>query len=636
MKNYLLVLGLLAGAFVGTASAREIPVEDFFKDPEFTSVSLSPTGEYITVSVPQEDRTVLAAFRVSDMKLVGKWDHGTKQHIDRVRWVNDERFFMYVTEKEGFFDRRRLNSDVYASNIDGTQRADIPNGGYYRIVDVLEGDDDKVLVTRSWGSAFLSKMDVDDGSVTTVASSPLYLGGFLVDHDAKLRYATGMSEKREVIILRRDGNNWTEVSRTAETETERAPIAFASDNKHVYFQVGRKDKPSEVVLVDPETGKESSVSSNPNVDPSSFLFSGDGKELLAIRYDDGHPTYDFVASDHPEARVVAGLINAFPERAISIGGFSRDGRYALFQAYSDVDAGSYYLFDRDTGKAKFLLAAREWLKPDELARTEPVAYVARDGTPIHGYLTRPANSSGNSLPMVLFIHGGPAARDYWVFDRDAQFLANRGYAVLQVNFRGSLGYGADFMHQGDGNWGTTMIDDMADGVEWAVTKGVADKNRVCTYGASYGGYAALQSIVRHPDKYACAIGYVGVYSLPLMRKDGDIKETDFGLGQLSRQLPQSVADQQTQSPAYNADRINVPVMLVHGAKDERVPIAHFNLLKKNLTAAGKPPEVTIVEPKEEHGFVKLENNVKLYTMMEAFLDKHIGDGASRSSAQASD
>jgi dipeptidyl aminopeptidase/acylaminoacyl peptidase len=625
MKRYIALLAVLLGMASMAAQAREVPVADFFKKPEFTSVSLSPTGEYITVSVPQEDRTVLAAFRVEGMQLVGKWDWGPKKHIDEVVWVNDKRFFMYVSKKEGRFDRRRATPDVYASNVDGKQRADIPNGGYYSIVDLLEDDDSNILVSRSAGSAFLSRMNVNNGSVRTVASSPLYLGGFLVDHDANLRYAIGMSEKREVIILRRDSDGWGEVSRTPETKTERAPMRFAADNKRIYYSVSRDGKPTEVVLVDPETGEERPVTSNPNVDPSSYIISGDGRHVLAVRYQDGLPSYAFVAPEHPEAKAIAGLVNAFPDHAVSIADISRDGRFILFGTFSDVDPESYYLFDRQEGRAQFLLSAANWLKPEELAPTKAISLTARDGTKLHGYLTVPRHSQGRGLPMVLFIHGGPTARDVWGYDPDVQFLANRGYAVLQVNFRGSTGYGSGFMLQGDKHWGTTMIDDMADAVDWAIARGVADKDRVCTYGASYGGYAALQSVVRYPGKYACSIGYVGVYSLPLMRKDGDIKETNFGLGQLARQLPDSVAEQQAQSPAFNAHKIRGPVMLVHGAKDERVPIAHYELLKRNLEQAGNPPEVTIVKPKEEHGFVNLQNNIELYTAMEAFLDKHIGD-----------
>ena len=627
MNCFRITAFVLLAALGMRAEARQVPVEDFFKDAAFTDVTLSPTGEYMTVSMPKEDRTVLGVFRIADMKVVSSWDMGKKRHVDQVIWVNDERFFMYVSEKGGWFDRRKLAGDVYAANFDGSRKATIPNGAYYGIVDTLDSDEDKILVARSFESTVLSKMDVDDGAITTVARAPLYTGSFLVDHDGALRYAVGMSEEREVIVLRRDADVWTELSRTPETQTERVPRWFSADNNRVYYSVSENGEPEKLVLLDPESGEEVLVSSNPNVDPTRRLWSSDGRDLLAVRYDDGLPAYHFVSKDHPEAQLVAGLVNAFPDHAISVAGISRGGRHVLFGAYSDVDPGAYYLFDRETGRARFLLAGRSWIKPDEMAPTEAIQYTARDGRRIHGYLTVPKGSAGRALPTVLMIHGGPHERDSWGFDRQVQLLANRGYAVLQVNFRGSSGYGSGFGLEGDKHWGTTMIDDMADGVDWAVARGVTDRHRVCAYGASYGGYAALQSVVRYPDKFACTIGYVGVYSLPLMRKDGDIKETDFGMGQLARQLPDSAAEQQAQSPAFNAQRIKVPVMLVHGAKDERVPLSHYKLMKAQLEEAGNPPEVTIVESKEEHGFVNLENNVNLYTQLEAFLDKHIGDGA---------
>ena len=638
MNRFRFVLPLLlAFSYLGAAQAREIPVGDFFKDPEFTNVSLSPTGEYITVSVPQGDRTLLAAFRVADMKLVGKWDYGPKNHIDRVTWVNDERFFMYVTEKVGRFDARVRTADVYASNVDGSRRADIPNGGTYQIMDLLESDPDKILVARSIDSAYLSKMDVDDGEVRTVASSPLRFGGFIIDHDEELRYAVGQNDENEVITLRREDGEWREVHRSAMGEAVRMPWGFAEDNKRVIFSASDEGEPSRLVMVDPESGEETLLTRNPNVDPDGVaLASSDGKTLLAVRYLDGLPRYDFVNADHPEARTYAGLINAFPERAVSFRGISKDGRYILFTAYSDVDPGSYFLFDRETGKAKFLLSAMDWIKPEEMSPMHAVSFTARDGTKVHGYLTVPRGSVGKNLPLILHPHGGPhGPRDQWGFNPEVQFLANRGYAVLQVNFRGSGGYGNAFERMGYRNWGTTMVDDMTDAVDWAIREGIADKDRICTYGASYGGYAALQTVVREPDKYQCTIGYVGVYSLPLMFRDGDIPETENGRNFLHRVMPETVAEQQAQSPAYNVDRINIPVMLVQGAKDERVPISQYELLKDRLTAAGKPPEVTVVEAKEGHGFYDFQNQVDLYTKMEAFLDRHIG-GPSQATGGAAD
>ena len=626
--KYLVKLFMLLALLPATAGAREVPVGDFFKDPEFSNVSLSPTGEYITVSVPQEDRTLLAAFRVSDMKLIGKWDYGSMRHIDRVMWVNDERFFMYVSRKVGRFDFRIGTPDVYASNVDGTKRTDIPNGGLYQLVDKLKQDPRRIMVSRSIDSAYLFTMDVHDGETRTVATAPIRFGSFMVDSTGAVRYAMGMEENRDSVTLRRneDGKGWTEIHRAPMGGAVRDPIGFDASDKKVWFKVSQDGEPEQIVLVDPETNASSPVSSNPNVVPDSYLGSSDDKHLLAVRYTDGLPRYDFVEKDHPEAKLYAGLNTAFPHLAVAFRGASRDGRYTLVNVYSDVDPGSYYLFDKQTSKVTFLLSAMSWIKPAEMSEMRPISLKARDGTPLHGYITIPRFSSGKNLPLILHPHGGPhGPRDEWRFNPEVQFLANRGYAVLQVNFRGSGGYGNKFERLGYRNWGTTMIDDMTDAVDWAVRQGIADGNRVCTYGASYGGYGALQSVVRNPTKYKCTVGYVGVYSLPLMKTDGDIPRSTSGRNYLARVLPESAADLQAQSAVFNVDRINVPVMLVQGGKDERVPPSQYRALKDALAKAGKPIEVDILEPKEAHGFYDYDNQVNLYTKMQAFFDKYIGD-----------
>lgn len=619
------LVSLALMAFSGLGLAKEVPLGDFFKDPEFTSVSLSPKGDYITVSVPRSDRTLLAAFRVSDMRLVGKWDYGPKRHIDRVMWVNDERFFMYVSHKLGRFDFRVGTPDVYASNVDGTRRADIPNGGYFGVVDMLDDDPRKILVSRSIEHAFLFSLDVYTGEARPAATAPIRFGTFLVDSNGKVRYAMGNEENLDSVTLRRDGDAWKEVHRARMGEGRRSPRGFDEFDKNVLFEVSSKGEPEQVVLVDPESGTEKVLSRNDNVVPGRYLVSSDKKTLLGVSYLDGLPEYHFIRPEHPESKVYAGLINAFPQHAVSFRGTSDDGRLILFIAYSDVDPGSYYLYDRDTGKAKFLLSAMEWIKPAEMSPMKAISFMSRDGRKIHGYLTVPRNSTGKNLPLIFHPHGGPhGPRDGWGFNPEVQFLANRGYAVLQVNFRGSGGYGNAFEKLGYRNWGTTMVDDMTDGVRWAIAQGIADKNRICTYGASYGGYAALQTVVREPDMYKCTIGYVGVYSLPLMFSDGDIPETKSGRSFLERVMPETLAEQRAQSPAFNVDRINIPVMLVQGEKDQRVPMSQYKSLRDALAEAGKPAEITVVEEKEGHGFYDFQNQVDLYTKMEAFLDKYIG------------
>ena len=623
----LLMLALLT--FASSALAQRLPVGDFFKDPEFTSVSLSPDGKHITVSVPRGDRTQLAAFQVDGMKLVGKWDYGENRHIERVRWVNDERFIMYVSRKTGRFDFRVGTPDLHLSNVDGKKRTSIPNGGTYQIVGMNWDDPDTILVQRSVDAAFLFKMNVYSGRTSTMARAPLRYGSFVVDSKNQVRYAVGQrTEDGPIVTLRRDGEDWATIHEAEMGESVMRPLGFDRDDERVLFAVSDAGEPMRLARIAPETNQQELLSRNERVDFSDLLLSADQRQVLAVQYEDGTPAYDFIEPEHPESKVYAGLINAFPNHAVSFGGISRDGRYILLRTYSDVDPGSYYLFDRQAGQARFLLAAREWIDPDKMSPMRAISLTARDGTPLHGYLTVPKGSEGKNLPLILNPHGGPhGIRDTWGFNPEVQFLANRGYAVLQINFRGSGGYGNSFERKGYRNWGTTMVDDMTDAVDWAIAQGIADPQRVCTYGASYGGYAALQSVVRNPEKYRCTVGYVGVYSIPLMFKDGDIPQSESGRAYLRRIHPESLAEQQAQSAAFNIDRIRIPVMLVQGGKDERVPPSQYRALKDGLTNAGRPPEEDILESKEGHGFYNFDNQVRLYTRMEQFLDRHIGAGA---------
>ena len=612
----------------------ELPVGDFFRDPEFTSVSLSPDGSFLAVSVPQGDRTVLAILKTADLSLQSKFDYGENNHIESVAWVSDQRFAMFVSRKVGRFDYRIGQADMFFANVDGTRRIDVPLGNTYTIVDTLRDDDRHVLVQRSIDNAFLYRLDTLTGRVRTVATAPLASGSFVVDHEGRPRYAFGQDDEHHLVTYRRVGDGWQQVHRQAMGEgASRIPMRMDAEGERVIMMVSDAGEPLRVVKRDAEDQTETVLARNENVDPIGAVTSSDGRSLLAVRFMDGLPRHEWVLPDHPETRLLAGLEQAFPEHVVTITSMSEDGRLVLFRTHSDIDPGSYYLFNRDTGQARFLLSRMSWIRPEQMAPMRPITLKARDGVELHGYITIPRGSDGRNLPLILNPHGGPhGPRDMWGFNPEVQFLANRGYAVLQINFRGSGGYGDAFEAKGFRNWGTTMIDDMTDAVQWTIDQGIADPGRICTYGASYGGFAALQSVVREPERYRCTIGYVGVFSIPLMFTDGDIPETESGRAYLRRVHPESLAEQRAQSPAYNIDRIRVPVMLVHGERDVRVPMSQFRVLRDRLTEAGRPPEKIVLEEREGHGFFDFQNQVDLYTAMEAFLDRHIGDRAAGAAA----
>jgi dipeptidyl aminopeptidase/acylaminoacyl peptidase len=319
------------------------------------------------------------------------------------------------------------------------------------------------------------------------------------------------------------------------------------------------------------------------------------------------------------------LMQQFPGEDVDFINASRDGKKVLVKVQADVAPGRYYLYDTDAKKLRFVAARASWIKPEQLADMQPITVTARDGLVLHGYLTRPAGrEDAKNLPLVVLVHGGPyGVRDTWGYDPTVQMLASRGYAVLQVNFRGSGGYGQEFMQRGYREWGRKMQDDVTDATRWAIAEGIADAKRICIFGTSYGGYAALEGVVREPDLYQCAIGYVGVYDLRLMYTRGDIPQTDYGVGYLNMVLGGNQDDLAARSPINHLDKIKARLMIVVGGQDERVPPVHGERLHAALEERGVEHE-WLYQRTEGHGFYDEAHVADLYTRVIAFLDRNIG------------
>jgi dipeptidyl aminopeptidase/acylaminoacyl peptidase len=303
--------------------------------------------------------------------------------------------------------------------------------------------------------------------------------------------------------------------------------------------------------------------------------------------------------------------------------------------YGDRNPGQFLLVDVAARKAEPLLETRPWVKPEEAAEVAAFHIKARDGQPIHGYVTYPPGQApGTKAPLVVVAHGGPhGVRDLWHYNAEIQLLASRGYAVLSVNYRGSGGYGRAYERVGYRHWGDLMMDDILDATRWLVGKGRVDGDRMCTFGGSFGGYSALQLVARAPDTFRCAIGFAGVYDLRMMEGNDEWADSTFLRSLMRTYLSSDQALLEAFSPALHADRITVPVFLIHGKKDVRVPIAHAEALRKALTERGRPPE-WLVEPNEGHGFYDEQARERMYRAVLAFLDKHTAPPAPAAAAPA--
>jgi dipeptidyl aminopeptidase/acylaminoacyl peptidase len=322
------------------------------------------------------------------------------------------------------------------------------------------------------------------------------------------------------------------------------------------------------------------------------------------------------------ARMRRSLEKALPGSAVSVTSFTRDGKVALLHVSNDRMPGDYALYNTETRTVSGIFAQREWFDPQRTAATRLVSLRARDDTALHGYLTLPHGSAGKGLPLVVVPHGGPfAVFDEWGFDDEAQMLAEAGYAVLRVNYRGSGNYGRKFRHLGARQWGGTMQDDLTDATRWAIDEGIADRSQICIYGASYGGYAALMGAAKEPELYRCAAGYVGVYDLVAMHRD-DSRHARWWKNWVN----EWVGERDTlasKSPTELASRIKAPVFLAAGGADPRAPIAHSKKMERALRSAKVPVE-TLYFDSEGHGFTTESHRRAFYTQLLAFLSRHIG------------
>ena len=321
------------------------------------------------------------------------------------------------------------------------------------------------------------------------------------------------------------------------------------------------------------------------------------------------------------------LSAAFPDDSVRVTSTTADGKVALVSTYSDRDPGSFYLFDTQTNKASFLLSRRSWIDPAKMAVVKPVELKARDGVVMRGYLTLPPGKGERDLPLVVYPHGGPfGIYDTWGFDTEPQILAAAGYAVLQLNYRGSGNYGRSFHQSGAQQWGLTMQDDLTDATRWAIDQGIADRNRICMYGASYGAYASLMGVAKEPTLYKCAAGYVGVYDLVTL--SATESRENKRMNTWTSEWLGSGAGLAAVSPNRIAERIRVPVFLAAGGEDETAPIGHSEKMEAALKKNGVPVE-TLYYRTEGHGFYTIEHQREYYTRLLAFLSGSLGGSTAR-------
>ncbi|MBI3523761.1 MAG: S9 family peptidase [Betaproteobacteria bacterium] len=646
-----LVLGFcLFGASAARAEAPQpVPVDQFFKHPASGNASLSPDGKLLafTASVAGRRRLVVMDIDKRDIKPVAGFNDAD---VAQFHWVNDKRLVFNIIDLEAELGEQP-GSGLYAVDADGegfrelvpAQRKQARSAALVMVVKWMnyvtsyqDGSDDIVAEggELSYGqrgdpqkNAF--RLNTRTGRITETLTegTPRNSGDFVFDGKQQLRVVSATSEDgKTVTVLHREqpGAKWQKIGEFDAAKRAFTPLAFDEDGKTLYVSSWRDSDHSAIYVFDfakQTLGERVLAHGGADLD-GGLVFTRRGHRMVGIRAEGMKP--EFYWMDAAWARAQATVDKALPGKINQISGDAR--KRVLVYSSSDTDPGRYFLLDMEKGRLEELIASRPWLKPERMSPTQVISYAARDGLKIPAYLTLPAGRPATQLPLIVLVHGGPYMRDEWGFNPEVQFLASRGYAVLQPEYRGSTGFGWKHFTAGWRTWGLAMQDDLSDGVSYLVKQGTVNPGRVCIMGASYGGYATMMGLAKDPDEYRCGINYVGVTDIGLMFS---YNSSDFADSLWARYgMKKQVGDPDTMqaqfaatSPIKQVASIKAPVLLAYGSEDRRVPLIHGQEMRDALKEHGKTYEWMVLSS-EGHGFLKEENRYRFYSAVEAFLKKY--------------
>lgn len=643
MRTFFQILGfaLLSVTFSTTANAqvKQYPVEDFFTHPVYNGVVVSPTGKYFAIKSTEGVNDSIFVFDREKRKIVSKFAFLEYQRFSNIQWVSDERLIFTGRKFVGYLDQRGSPPSLYAANADGSNRRELIRWGQsgWVLLSMLPGDEDHVLIGKLYGGEdgmFAHKLNVHNGRTFYLDDQPSKPGQLLADNTGNLRASFSYEENpddefgRGTFYLNYkpyESDEWKKFHIDAfDKGGSLRFVGFSQNNRYAYVSADFETETRALYQFDTATEEFKQLYSNDIADISGVIYGNDG-EPVAVEAMPGKIDRHYITAGRT-VEILQALTDAFGGEQVEITSTTADNKQAVVSVTSDTNPGKYYLFDLETLEAKFIASPYPTLDPADMASVKPITVTARDGMELHGYLTLPNGydkAEDGPLPTIVNVHGGPhGPRDTWGFSPENQFFANRGYAVLQINFRGSGGYGKAFEEAGYRKWGREMQDDVTDATLWAVEQGYAAEDRMCIYGGSYGGYASLMGVIREPDLYQCAVGYVGVYSLPVMKQWGDIPKSESGRKYLDHVLGTDEDVLKANSPAHNVEKIKVPLYIVHGTEDVRVPMEQYEALTEALEAANISYQSMLKA--EGHGYQIEANRFELYRSLEKFFDQHTG------------
>ncbi|GAE65175.1 peptidase S9 family protein [Chryseobacterium indologenes NBRC 14944] len=619
--------------------SQDIPLLDralFFGNPEISGGKLSPDGKWISFTKEYEGIMNIWVKKIDEPFEKARPLTDSKRPLNGYFWSDDGKYILYVKDKNG-----DENMNIFAVDPMAKATKGVPESRNItplqevaaQIYMVSKKDPDLLMIglnnrDKAWHDLYSLK--ISTGELKKIFENTNRITRYNFDWDEKLRIVNKTDEKGNTQFLYKDGDQLTPIYETLVTEEAYIP-SWNEDNSKFYLVTNKGDiDKSTLFLMDPKTKKTTKIESDPKgkVDFGNLFIDRNTRKIIATSYT-GDKTENYWKDKTWEDNYKF-LQNKFPGREIDFSSSTKDYSKSLVTAWGDQYASESYFFDAKTKELVFQYTPRAELKKVEkyLASMTPITYKSSDGLEIPAYLTLPAGSTGKNVPMVVLVHGGPKGpRDYWGYNSIVQFLANRGYAVLQPNFRASGGYGKKFQNAGDLQWGKLMQDDITWGVKHLIEKGIADKNKVVIMGGSYGGYATLAGLAFTPEVYAAGVDIVGPSNLFTLLDSVPAYWESFRAA-----LYGMVGDPKTEegkkrmyeaSPLFSVDKINKPLLIVQGANDPRVKQAEADQIVIALREKGKKVNYILADD-EGHGFRKPVNSMAMYAETEKFLSEVIG------------
>lgn len=602
-------------------------VEDFFRTPEKTGYQLSPDGTHYAYLGPVKGRKNIFIQALSGGTPV-QITHESDRDISGYLWANNQRL-LFIKDSGG-----DENFKLLAVDKDGQHSKDLTPFDKIRIqiIDDLKDEDDAIIVGLNKNNPQLFepyRLNINSGELIQLAenSNPMEpLDQWMTDHQGKLRLASKVVDGTNTVLMYRETEDqpFKEVIKTDFRESI-SPLFFDFSDPDIAFVSSNLNRDKSVIIrFNLKTGKEvgSPIFSHESVDISGLSYSRKRKVLTHATYTTDKFHYHFL--DDERAKLQERLEKELGDYEVYLVSHNRDENKYIIRTVSDRSLGTYYFYDKKKDTLEVISEVSPWIDEADMASVQPIVFTSRDGLEIHGYLTLPSLVTTKNIPVIVNPHGGPWHRDNWGFNPEIQLMASRGYAVLQINFRGSTGYGRKFWEASFKQWGQTMQNDITDGVNWLIEEGIADPKRIAIYGGSYGGYATLAGVTYTPDLYCCAVDYVGVSNLltflqtipPYWKPYLEMMYAMVGDPQQDREMMEAY------SPALHADKIKAPLLVIQGANDPRVNIDEADQIVRSLRARGIEVPY-MVKYNEGHGFHNEENKFEVYRVMMGFFGKYL-------------